>query len=142
MFFRPIMTFRWQRIFLIVILVVNVAIGMPHFFMTVFQCGNPKVGPVFFLKKYHGQCASVKIVQGIGKHTCSSQELQLVNNMLICYFTGLAFAIVNAVTDIILVALPIHVVWKSNIKRKDKWTLSVLFSIAARFVDYSSRESY
>jgi hypothetical protein len=54
----------------------------------------------------------------------------------------LTFAIVNAATDIILVAMPIHLVWQSNIKHKDKWILSFLFSIAARFVDHSSHESY
>jgi hypothetical protein len=73
MFFRPIMTLTWQRITLVIILVVNVAIGIAHFFMTVFQCGNPKIGDVFFFKKYNGQCASIKIVLGVGKQNYFSQ---------------------------------------------------------------------
>jgi hypothetical protein len=107
LFFWKFVTKKWQRKVLVVLIILNFIVGDMHFFLSVFQCGLPDVKYTIFVKKVTGQCISMSLAFGLG------------------YPHG----IVNALSDVVLVAMPIRTVWQSKITRKDKWLVSFIFAI-------------
>jgi rhodopsin domain-containing protein len=89
---------RWQKRTVYVLVALSTLMGTGYFLFAVFQCGVPGEGKAFWQKKIGGQCDKQQDNSGV----------------------GYAHAILNAVTDILLAAIPIPMIRKSLIKPKEK----------------------
>jgi hypothetical protein len=111
-FFYRILQDRWQLILLLSIVSVSFLVGVMYFFITVFQCGVPGHGGSFWLKKITGRCLGRAVDIG----------------------TSYPHAIINALTDVILCAMPIHMVWKARLSRREKMIVSGILVLAAVYL--------
>lgn len=102
-----------HRIIVYVTTSVTIAVGLALLFFAIFQCGYPKNAEVILLKSLAGKCLNGK----------GGRALNWMH------------AVLNAVTDLILVALPIYILAKLQLRRREKILGSVLLLVGARFVD-------
>ena len=100
---------RWQRRAVYTLMAISTLFGTGYFFFAIFQCGLPGQGETFWQKKISGHCYRPRVTNGVG-------------------FTH---AIVNAVTDVLMAALPIPMIRKSRIKKREKQIIYGILFLAA-----------
>ena len=115
-FYHKLMNKRWQQRTVIGIVTVSVLIGIGYLLYTVFQCGVPGKGDSFWLKKVTDQCVTER------------------SNITFGYIQSL----INAFTDIALCAMPIPMVWKANLSRREKIVVSSILLLAATYFTLST----
>jgi hypothetical protein len=110
-FFLRILIDRWQR--LVVNYVVGLAggFGFAYFFFSVFQCGVPSStnGATFWEKELSNECASSTPVV-----------------LALAY----AYAVITATSDVCLALLPIPVLKKARIKKREKLVVCAILLLA------------
>jgi hypothetical protein len=102
---------RWQRVTIILILVLTILVGITYFFFEIFQCGVPNKGESWWIKKISNQCVSFEANLGV----------------------GYTHALLNAFTDVILVAMPTPVIWHAKLRFKEKLIMLAILFIAIRY---------
>ncbi|KAI9653593.1 MAG: hypothetical protein M1831_005975 [Alyxoria varia] len=85
---------------------LNIGYGIGYFFVALYQCGDPSQ---FAIRHILGGCLSTQVING-------------------CAYTH---SVINALSDAILVLLPIHAVWKSNMSNRSKWSVAAIIGIAS-----------
>jgi hypothetical protein len=100
----------WQRITIIIMLVLTILIGITYFFFEIFQCGDPDKGEAWWLKKITNRCVSFEANLGI----------------------GYTHSLLNAFTDVVLVAMPTPVIWNARLRFKEKLIMFGILFIAVR----------
>jgi hypothetical protein len=109
LFFFRLMKDKRERRILWVVVGASTIFGFAYFWFAVFQCGVPGKGLQFWYKKITQQCVSNKSAFGM----------------------AYAHALLQAGTDIILVSLPIPMVRKAKINRREKYIVIAILLLAA-----------
>ncbi len=112
-FFLRILVERWQRWMVYNVVTLAGLFGFGYFAFTIFQCGVPSStdGSRFWEKEIDGKCLSKP-----------STVLGL----------AYAHAIITALSDVCMALLPISVLKKARIKRREKiivWSILLLGSV-------------
>jgi hypothetical protein len=112
-FFLRILVERWQRWVVYNVVTLASLFGFGYFVYTIFQCGVPSStdGSRFWEKEIDGKCYS-KPAEVLG--------------------LGYAHAIITALSDVCLAIVPIPVLKKARIKRREKiivWGILLLGSV-------------
>jgi hypothetical protein len=107
-FFLRIIVEQWQRRFVYVVAIICTSYGIGYFFFACFHCGIWGNGEAYWLKRIEGRCASNAAILG----------------------TGYTFAIITAVSDFTLAMLPIPLVWKAQIRPREKLIVSGILALA------------
>jgi hypothetical protein len=107
-FFLRILVERWQRTVVYIFVTLSSVVGFGYFWYAVFQCGVP--GDSYWQKLLTHQCkgANSRLVLGVSDLHAS----------------------VNALTDIVLVSIPIPVVIRSKISLREKLVVGGIFAMA------------
>lgn len=105
-FFLRLLQYKWQQRIGYMTASFSILFGFAYFLYGIFLCGRP--GPDYWIKKITDQCSKRASVLGF----------------------GYAHAISNAITDMILVSLPIPVIWKAKINRKEKIIVCLILLLA------------
>lgn len=117
LFFYRLLSTRKQRQILMGVVTLSTVMGISYFFWGLFQCGTPGVGDTFWFKRLTNRC----------KHEPQGA------------IWGYIHSGINTITDIILSTLPIPLVWKAKINKKDKIVVSAILILANWLVfKYSS----
>jgi hypothetical protein len=114
-FFYRLIQEKWQRWILLTTVSLSVFVNIGYFFFAIFQCGIPNKGTSFWIKKLTNRCVNQGGNLGFGY----TQTL------------------VNALTDIILCLLPIPIVWRARMSRRQKILVSSIILLAAVYVPFS-----
>jgi hypothetical protein len=111
LFFCRILRGKWQQIVIYCIATLSVVFGFAYFWFAVFQCGVPGQGEEqFWWKKATGQCVNEASILGF----------------------GYSHAIISAGTDVVLSAMPISIMRRSNTTTLEMVTLCGILFLAAR----------
>jgi hypothetical protein len=113
LFFLRILVERWQKRILYGIIGLSTAVGIGYFFYAVFACGNPDSGERYWERKI--------------AHQCTGGSLALVDGI------GFTHGIVMALTDITLASLPIPVIRRSKMARREKMVIYGILVLAALY---------
>lgn len=104
-FFLRIITSQWQRRVICVVMVAATIANLIETFYMIFLCGNPHQLPEKILVDECAPYWSMAFV-AYGQNT------------------------VNTLTDIILALLPFPLLWKTNMKSVQKWTVGLILTLA------------
>jgi hypothetical protein len=107
--FYRLMQHTWQRVVLIFLVVLTVALGTAYFFFELFQCGNPMSSTPWFFKKVDDSCIPNAPALGV----------------------GYSHAVINAVTDVIICALPLPTIWRAKLNTKERVMISGIILLAS-----------
>jgi hypothetical protein len=107
LFYLRIMVDKIQRRIIFTTLAFAATFGVFYFFFIIFQCGAPIPGAVFWERFISRKCTADPVTLGIG------------------YTHGL----INACTDLVFAALPIHVVWNARMGLRQKALVSGIMII-------------
>jgi hypothetical protein len=110
LWFYKLMQRPWQRLVITIMLIVTLTVGLAYFLFGIFQCGIPNGGQAFWEKKLENKCVSQQTNEGLS------------------YTHGL----LNALIDIILVAMPIAMIWGAKLSTKEKLSIIIIIFIAIR----------
>jgi hypothetical protein len=109
-FFLRILVDKWQRMIVYLVVTLSSAFGIGYFFYAVFQCGIPNSGGfTFWEKKIEGRCYSSAQTVGPGD----------------------THAVISTITDITLACLPITMLRKSRLPRREKLVVGGILAFAA-----------
>jgi hypothetical protein len=109
-FYLRIMIEKWQKIAVYGVVGLATIIGLIYFFFfAIFQCGVPGKGGPFWQKKLLHQCNDRQSTLGF----------------------GYTHAILTAATGICLAVLPIPLVWKAQIPKKEKVIVAGILGLGA-----------
>jgi len=108
LFFLRIMTSKWQRIAIYLILAFATTIGIAYFLFAIFECGFPLDSVLYWQRFVLDQCIGPKPILGMA------------------YMN----TIVSAATDLALLILPIGLVVRSKLKSSEKRIVVLIFLIA------------
>lgn len=101
----------WQRRMIYILITLFSAWSFAYFWISLFQCGVP-AGDEVFRKLVAHQCLSQATVVGL----------------------GFSFGVASALVDIMLVAIPIVVVTKSNMDRHERVAVVFILTLAIMLV--------
>ena len=109
LFFLRIAVEGYQRVIVKSVMVLYTAVGIAYFFFTIFQCGAPIQGATFWMKTITHHC----------QHTPTA--------------LGMAFlhGAATALTDLVYATLPIPILRKSLMKRREKVMVGGILFVAA-----------
>jgi rhodopsin domain-containing protein len=108
-FYLRIMVKRWQKQAVYAVVGLATIIGLIYFLFAIFQCGVPGKGLPFWEKKL--------------MHLCNDKASTLG--------FGYTHAILTAGTDISLAVLPIPLIWRAQIPRKEKAIVAGILGVGA-----------
>jgi hypothetical protein len=108
-FFLRIIVRRWQRLAIYTTISISTGFSIAYFFFTIFQCGYFTSPVQFFVKKLSGECVSRASIIGMN-------------------FTH---AGVMTLTDWPFVILPLSLLRRSLLKRKEKFVVGFLLMLGA-----------
>jgi hypothetical protein len=108
-FFLRILVEKWQRATVYWVVGISTLFNFGYFWFVAFQCGVPNSGAEFWEKKITRQCASSGMILGFGYTQA-----------------GLSF-----LTDVCLAALPIPVLMRARIRKREKWVVGGILIMAA-----------
>jgi hypothetical protein len=100
---------KWQKTTCYILMTASTLVGVGYFMFAIFQCGRPGAATAFWEKKMMGQCVKPNEIRA----------------------AGYLHAIVNALTDICMALLPIPMISKSRLKRREKHTVYGILGLAA-----------
>ncbi|TLD26013.1 hypothetical protein E2P81_ATG09670 [Venturia nashicola] len=103
--FLRVIASQWQRRVVYVVMIAATIANLIEAFYIIFMCGDPHH---FTEKTLLGKCAPP----------------------LSMAFVAYGQNTVNTLTDIILALLPCPLLWKSNMKRAQKWTVGLILALA------------
>ena len=106
--FMRIVTSRVHIYLLYVVAVVTVLFSIAIIFVNIFQCGPPRNGLQLVLDSFNGKCMHKSIIIGM----------------------NWAHALINTITDVLLVGIPLSVTLRLQMRRKEKIVLTILFVTA------------
>jgi hypothetical protein len=107
-FFFRVMVEPWQKYSVSVIVTTSTLIGIAYFFFAIFVCGFPVEAQLFWERRIEQTCASTATILGIS------------------YTHG----VITAMTDLLLALLPLPMIKRATITRKEKIIVIVIFLIA------------
>jgi hypothetical protein len=112
-FFLRIMAFSWQRWVIYCVMVISTIIGTTYFFIGVFQCGYFSNIWLFLERRVTQQgCVSKPAVLGVAYTQAS----------------------ISALTDWIYATLPLFMLRNAHMKRREKYIVYGILSLAATYV--------
>jgi len=103
-FFLRIMVEKWQKRTIYAATASSTLAGAIFFFFSIFQCGTAKNSYVFLLRSISGECATPGTIVGIA------------------YFN----AAVITLTDLIFAFLPIPMLYKLHMNKRERWTVGFI----------------
>ena len=112
LFFLRITNAFWQRYVVYVAVFISTTFSITYMFFAIFQCGVPKSGLDFALKKLSMQCIDVKVITGM----------------------GYAHAAVVAATDWTFAILPIPLLRESRMPLRDKISVGFVLTLGTMYV--------
>jgi len=104
-FFLRIITSQWQRAVVYTVMVAATVANLIECFYLIFMCGDPRT-----------------FTENIILNKCTP-EISMA-------FVAYGQNTVNTLTDIILALLPIPILWQTNMKRTQKWTVGLILTLA------------
>lgn len=106
-FFLRITTYKWQRIAVYCSVIAAVIVGLAYFFFAIFQCGTPVTALSQFYRRLQNQCVTDGQILAIG------------------YF----HAAVSTATDLLFCLIPIPMIYKSSLGKRNKLTVYFILSL-------------
>jgi hypothetical protein len=107
LFYLRIMVEPVQRSVVLIALGIAVTYGIVYFFFIVFQCGAPIQGAVFWQRFISKSCVSDSTVLGM----------------------AYSHSAINSITDLVFAALPVNVVWSSQMGIRQKILVSGIMMV-------------
>lgn len=104
-FFLRIIASQWQRRVVYVVMIAATIANVAETFYLIFMCGDPH-----------------DFTEKIILNKCTS--------WLSMAFVAYGQNAVNTLTDIILALLPISLLWETNMKKAQKWTVGLILTLA------------